>query len=118
MITNLFATLEFDKILDHVTQFSVSPLGKTLILQIQPLSDFNLVKQHLGEVSELRDILDFDDPFPIGGLQDITHELKKSHVTGNFLLPEELGRVVQTLEVARKINFYFQDRTDKYPRLS
>ncbi len=118
MITNLFATLEFDKILDHVTQFSVSPLGKTLILQIQPLSDVNLVKQHLGEVSELRDILDFDDPFPIGGLQDITHELKKSHVTGNFLLPEELGRVVQTLEVARKINFYFQDRTEKYPRLS
>lgn len=118
MITNLFATLEFDKLLDHLTQLSVSPLGRALILQIHPISDVSIVKQRLGEVSELRDILDFDDPFPIGGLLDISHELKKSQVAGNFLLPEELRRVVQTLEVARKIHFYFHDCAEKYPRLA
>lgn len=85
---------------------------------MQPLSDFDLVKQRLGEVTELKDILDFDDPFPITGLHDITRDLKKSQVAGNFLLPDELARVVQTLEVARKINSYFQDRAEKYPRLS
>ena len=118
MITNIFATLEFDKILDHLTQLSVSPLGEALILQIQPIAEPDQVKQRLGEVTELKDILDFDDPFPITGLQDIKNELRKSNIAGNFLSTDELIRVVQTLEVARKINAYFYDRAEKYPLLS
>jgi len=115
---NIFSTLEFDKIVDYIAQLAVSSSGKELVLQSQPLNDLTLINQHLTEVTELRDILDFDDPFPLSGLQDITPALKKSQLAGNFLLPDEFCKVVQTLEVARKVNKYFGDRKEKYPQLS
>jgi DNA mismatch repair protein MutS2 len=115
---NIFSILEFDKIIDHLARLTISSLGKKLILQIQPLADLTFINQHLGEVTELRDILDFDDPFPLSGLQDIIPALNKAQIVGNFLLPEEFSHVVQTLEVARKINEYFRERKEKYPLLT
>ncbi|UCE08302.1 MAG: hypothetical protein JSW07_09890, partial [bacterium] len=118
MSNNIFLTLEFEKIIDHLAQSTLSSLGKELVLQIEPLTDITLINQHLSEVTELKDILDFDDPFPLSGLQNIIPALKKAQMTGNYLLPEEFSKVVQTLEVARKINEYFHERKDKYPLLS
>jgi DNA mismatch repair protein MutS2 len=112
---NIFSTLEFDRIIDHLVQLAISSPGKELILQIQPLADLAVISQHLGEVTELRDILDFDDPFPLSGVQDIRPALKKAQVVGNFLLPEDFSLVVQTLEVAGRINDYFRERKEKYP---
>ncbi len=114
---NIFLILEFEKIVDHLAQFTISSLGKELVLQIQPLVDLTLINKQLSEVTELRDILDFDDPFPFSGLQDINSSLKKAQIEGNFLLPDEFYRILQTLEVARKINDYFRDRKEKYPLL-
>lgn len=118
MNTNIFLTLEFDKIIDHLAQLTISSAGKELIHQIQPLSDLITINQNLGEVSELKDILDFDDPFPLSGLQDIRPALKKAQILGNFLLPDEFSKIVQTLEVARRINDYFRERKEKYPLLA
>jgi len=112
---NIFLTLEFDRIIDHLSQLANSSPGKELILQIQPLTGLAAINQHLSEVTELRDILDFDDPFPLSGLQDIRPALKKAQVAGNFLLPEDFSLVVQTLEVAGRIYEYFRERKEKYP---
>lgn len=117
MDKNIFLTLEFDRIIDHLAQLTISTAGKELVLQIHPLSDLAVISQQLSEVTELKDILDFDDPFPLSGLQDIRPALKKVQIVGNFLLPEDFSQVVQTLEVARKINEYFGERKEKYPLL-
>ena len=117
MDKNVISTLEFDKIIEHLAQLPVSPLGQKLILQIKPLSEPAFITQKLNETSELRDILDFDDPFPLSGLQDITEQLSKLNIHGTFLSTEELVQISRTLEVARKINMYFIDREDKYPLL-
>ena len=85
MKKNTFSTLEFDRIIDHLAQLTISTAGRELILQIQPLSDLAVISQNLGEVSELKDILDFDDPFPLYGMQDIRPALKKAQIVGNFL---------------------------------
>ncbi len=118
MDKNIFLTLEFDKIIDHLAQLSISLPGKELVLQIHPLSDLAVIGQHLSEVTELKDILDFDDPFPISGIQDIRSALKKARVAGNFLLPEDFSQVAQTFEAARKINEYLRERKEKYPLIA
>ncbi len=118
MNRNIFLTLEFDKIVDHLAQHTISTAGKELILQIQPLSDLTIIRQNLSEVTELKDILDFDDPFPLSGLQDIRSALRKVQIVGNFLLPDEFSQVLQTLEVSRKIKEYFRERKEKYPLLA
>lgn len=118
MDRSIFSILEFDKVVDYLARLTLSSLGKELVLQIQPHSNLTLIHKHLNEVTELKDILDFDDPFPLSGLQDITSALKKARIAGNFLLPDEFGNVVQTLEVARKMNEYFRERKEKYPLLT
>ena len=77
MNSNIFEILEFDKIISHLTSLAVSPLGKEYIDQLAPCHDLPLIQQKLSEVSELREIIDFDDPFPIHGLKDIRASLKK-----------------------------------------
>ena len=118
MIKNIFSILEFDKIIDHLARLTLSSLGRELILQIEPQTTIAVIQKNLTEVTELRDILDFDDPFPLSGLQDISAAMKKAQIEGNFLFPEEFVRVAQTLEVARKVNDYFGERKEKYPHLA
>jgi len=114
----VFATLELDKIINHLAQLPVSSSGKRLIQQIKPATDLSLIQRQLTEVTELREILDYDDPFPIPGLQDISDALKKIGLKGTFLIAEELSKFVQTLEVARKIRSYFIAKEEKYPLLN
>lgn len=118
MNTNIFSTLEFDKILEQLSHLTLSSLGRAHVLQLEPLTDLDQIKHKLAAVTELKSILEFDDPFPLPGLEDITPALKKAQVQGSFLFPEEFARVLRTLEVARKIHSYFQDRSEKYPRLA
>ena len=114
----IFEILEFDKLLEYLAQLPVSPLGEKKIRQIQPSTNLNLIKHDLTLVSEFRDLLDFDDPFPISGLQDISDELWQLKIEGRFLNAEELAKIAATLEVARKIESYFADRKEKYPTLA
>lgn len=117
MNTHIYATLEFDRIIDYLAGLAISPLGKKIALQIEPHNDLSFVEKKLSEVTELREILDFDDPFPLYGLIDITPSLKKSQIHGNYLPPEELANIVQTLQVSRRIHAYFIERKEKYPAL-
>ena len=118
MNTLIFSTLEYDKIIDHLARLTISPLGRNIILQLEPHNDISIIEQRLTEVTELKDILDFDDPFPLHGLLDITSSLNKVQIHGNFLPAEELGKIVQTLQVARRIHAYFIERKEKYPALA
>ena len=118
MNEDIFDILEFDKVLDHLSQLPVSPLGEKKIRRIHPLTSPDLIQHDLNLVTELREILDFDDPFPISGLQDITEALAQLKIEGRFLNAEELSRIAGTLEVARKMKAYFTDRQEKYPHLT
>ena len=108
MKNEAFVTLELDKIIDCLIPLPVSSLGTKLL---------QLIKKQLSEVTELREILDYDDPFPLSGLIDISDALKKITLKGTFLLADDLYKIFRTLEVARKIKFYFNEREDKYPHL-
>jgi len=112
-----FVTLELDKIIDCLIPLPVSSLGTKLLQKLYPSKDLQLIKKQLSEVTELREILDYDDPFPLSGLIDISDALKKITLKGTFLLADDLYKIFRTLEVARKIKFYFNEREDKYPHL-
>lgn len=118
MKEDVFVTLELDKIIDYLIPLPVSSLGTKLIQKLYPSKDLLLIKKQLSEVTELREILDYDDPFPLSGLIDISDVLKKIMLQGTFLSPEDLYKIFGTLEVARKIRFYFNEREDKYLQLS
>ncbi|MBN2009538.1 endonuclease MutS2 [candidate division KSB1 bacterium] len=118
MNTEVYETLEFDKLLERLASLTISPLGDEQIASLSPLDQLSTIETALTEVTELREILDFDDPFPIDGLEDIRPAIKRAAVTGNYLGPEELAHVCTTLAVFRRIKKYVADRPGKYPHLS
>jgi len=115
---NIFETLEFDKILIYLSSTTVSPLGEELVQAITPSTDFTRIQEKLSEVTEMRALTDFDDPFPIYGLDDIRIPLKKAALAGNYLSLDELVHVLGTLVVFRNLTGYFKIRKDKYPLLN
>ena len=118
MKTNIYETLEFDKLLTQLKSLTISPLGTQLIDQLIPFTDVAIIKNKLSEVTELRAILDFDDPFPIFGLKDIREALNKTSIQGYYLFPEELKEINATLYVFRKLSNYINTRTENYPLLN
>ncbi len=117
MNTHVFAILEFDKIIDQLSQLPVSGLGQKLIRQLKPFTELSRIEKSLSETTELKNIFDFDDPLPIAGLKDISQLTDKIRIQGSVLQPEELSDVSQTITVARKIKTYFRERQKKYPLL-
>ena len=64
-------TLEFHKILEYVAGRSHSALTSEEILSLTPSTDEKFIERRLTEVTELRAILDFDDPFPMESFENI-----------------------------------------------
>lgn len=117
MKRNVFETLEFDKVLHHIENYAISPLGLELISAIQPIRDKQEVLNQLNKVTEFRSIIDFDDPLPLYGLSDIRPSLEKIKIVGVHLSVEKLAEIYTNLVVFRKMSEYFNKRRDNYPLL-
>lgn len=113
----IFETLEFDRIINQLASHANSPQAKENVLSLKPLSDITEINDTLSEVTELRAILDFDDPFPVYGIRDVRVSLKKASLAGNYLATEELIAIAETVTVFRRLSEYFKARHDKYPLL-
>ncbi len=113
----IFETLEFDRIINHLASHADSSLAKENVLLLKPLTNITEITDKLTEVTELRAILDFDDPFPVYGIQDVRSSLKKASLAGNYLAIEDLTAIAETLTVFRRLNEFFSSRKDKYPLL-
>ena len=62
----LFHALEFDTIISKVSEQALSNPGKEKIENLSPITDPVLLEKELKRVTEMRDILRYDDPFPSG----------------------------------------------------
>ncbi|MBN2410414.1 endonuclease MutS2 [candidate division KSB1 bacterium] len=112
-----FETLEFNKICEKIASCASSDLGNELAFAIKPENNLDqLLKKH-NQVTELRDILDYDQYPPIDGISDIRSLLKKVRLVGSMLSPHELGQILQNLIIVRKLEKFFSARVDRIPNL-
>ena len=109
--------LEFDTILEKVRELSVSVLGEERLNNLSWLTDASLLEDELLRVTEFRDLIRFDDAFPLHAFEDLRPSLKRAEVVGAFLQPKELLDIVRFLTMMRRVAEYFKDRSDKYPLL-
>ncbi len=106
-------TLEFDHIRERLSTFAASPLGEELAGLVHPINDITFLEETLTQTTELRNLVDFDQPIPIDGISDIRPSLKKTKIAGSILSAVELSRVAETLAVARRLHKYFSSRKEK-----
>jgi len=109
--------LEFNRVLEIISSYSLSDLGREEILSILPSDQVEDIRRELDLTSELIDALKFDDPLPTEGIRDIRPILAKISKEGAVLAPEDLLPLSEFLAASRLIHGYISSRSGKYPLL-
>lgn len=116
-LAELYQLLEFDKIIAHLKQLTISEMAKERFDALLFTSAPSAIERSLTEVAEFRAILDHDAAFPLHQLWDIREELESAAIEGNYLKPDSLVCVAENLRTSWQARSYLHKRADTYPHL-
>ncbi len=111
-------TLEFPKVISLISGKCLTPFGKNEVLEIKPLYDKPAIVRRLKEVSEMKDILNFGDPFPLTRVDDCHEEIIQSDVEGHHLIPEDIIKILQLINLSIELNKYSREEHEKFPSIA
>lgn len=112
-----FRQLEFNQVLEFISKFTRSELGKNIILKIQPGENIDATRHELDLTGEMTDLIALDDELPFQGISDIRTKLYKSMMDNAVMSTEEILLVCDSIRVFRLIRNYFLARSEKYTGL-
>ncbi|MDI6767175.1 MAG: endonuclease MutS2 [Bacteroidota bacterium] len=115
---NSFQKLEFDKVKKYIQRYAISDLGREHLDKLIPSFDINEILDNLILVTEMKLLLETDDPLPLDNISDIRISLHRSAIENYILSSEELHKIELVLITSRIIHTYFARRTKLYPLLS
>jgi len=117
MYGDIEAILEFNRIKEILAGYCSSGLGRSLVEKLKPLTDISQIKRMLDICSEAKEI-NSAGGFPLGGLRDIRHLMKKADVSGTMLEPEELLEMASTIRVAKNLSVFVKKQAEQYPLIA
>ncbi|MCX7737027.1 MAG: endonuclease MutS2 [Candidatus Kapabacteria bacterium] len=109
--------LEFHSILEKISKYCFSELGKELILSSYPTDNLTWLQKEFELIQEMVTLLTEDDPMPSEGMNDIRSKLNKARVQNACLTSEEVLKIYDMLKLSRLIKSFFEQRKEKYPVL-
>ncbi len=115
---DLYAKLEFDKVLELLERECLGELGRAEVKNIHPLTDVKKIRRKLKEVDEFSLTFENSSPFPIAAYFDISEDLRMLEIE-DYVLPEEgLVKINIVLVFIRNIfRFFTSERKEIYPTL-
>lgn len=118
MNEKVLKTLEFDKIIEKLKGFAISPMGKEKTSQLKPVSDLNEIAQAQKETTEAAAMSLKKGNIPLGGLKEIRPQLKRVSMGGQLSI-EELMNIGEFLYVCNKVKNYSksENKSESYETL-
>ncbi len=116
-LSDLYSLLEFDKIISLLQEYAISPMAQEEFESLQFVTSKPAIEALLTEVSELRSILDHDDPFPLQQIWDVRTDVEKASIEGSYLQVEALIRISQNLTTGWRVRSYLHNRKEQYATL-
>lgn len=110
--------LEFDKIKNMLLKECSSSLGQEKVKNLKPVSDYERILLWQQETTEGVTVRRYEPQVPLGGIKDISSQIKRAEV-GGILEPEDFLKILDTLTVSRKLATFLGKRKKQYssPRL-
>ncbi len=104
-------TLEYPKVIDHVKSFATSSVGKTIIEELVPSTDFEQIQTWTEETDEALAILRVRGNVPLGGLFDVRPHARRAQI-GGILSAMELMEIASTIRSSKILRKFIDDVTD------
>ncbi len=101
-------TLEYQKVIDQLSTFTVSELGNGKAKTIKPSSARSEVVRLLEETDDAVQLLRLKGGIPLGSFHDVRPHLKRMEI-GALLSGQEIVQVGQLLKGVREIIEFFED---------
>lgn len=105
----VFEKLEYKKVLNLISNYAITDLGKNQILNQKPFDNKISAEERGKLVAEAKDILiNFEFP-PINYLPDLQNVLLQSKVQGAVLKKERIQKVLVLAEVSRRLYSFLKN---------
>ncbi len=111
-------TLEFGKIIQHVSEKCVSETGKQRLLNSRPLMEKQILLQSLSEIGEMREVLAVEGGFPIWTFEDVRVLMNKIEPRESYLEIDDFRELQNFLEVVHTLSDFGQKFEEKFPKLT
>jgi DNA mismatch repair protein MutS2 len=106
--------LEFFKVKQRIVRYALSEFGREKILNLQPSSSPSEIQYTLDLTSEMKALLESDDPLPMDGLTDIRPQLSRASILDSIITVGEIYSIGISLQIARKVSSFFSKRKNTY----
>jgi DNA mismatch repair protein MutS2 len=110
-----FKALEFDQIRDLLKGFATSSVGKVLSGSLKPQKKLSWIKKRLGEVDELKNIVEVYGDIPLGGIRDVREATARAKIEGTVLSPEEILDILGNIRVSDGLKSSFKKVKGNFP---
>ncbi|MCL2320798.1 MAG: endonuclease MutS2 [Oscillospiraceae bacterium] len=111
MEKRVFRTLEFNKILDKISDYAICDGGRRIINEISPYDSIYEIEKSLNEVDEAMRIYIKKGTPPFEGVYDASEAI--SLVSKNYtLIPMQLLRIASILRAARNFKKYIERKEE------
>ncbi len=110
--------LEFNSVLEQVSEFCISDLGKENILISKPFSHVKNLFFELNMVNEYVSSFENENRIPNHSFENITEHIKRLAIENSFLETEFFLKLATTTETVNELKKFFKKFTDYYPKLA
>lgn len=110
--------LEYPKIVALIEGKCLTPYGRDEVLKLRPLQDRDTIQRRQTEISQMKDIINFGDPFPLYRIEDCRELVQKSRLENSLLEAKEILGVAQLVTASIEISRYNKDNRESFPLIS
>ena len=115
MNQKVLKTLEYNKIIHHLTGYAASAPGKLLCQNLLPMSDFHEIVQAQTETSDALTRVRMKGSLSLSGIRDVRDSLKRLEIGSALGIPELLS-ISSLLTVAARAKAYgHHEESEEFP---
>lgn len=113
MTQQILDKLEFQKVLQFISRYSVTEKGKAEIHELKPQPNINLVKIEGEYVNQAKEILISQNSPPLEYLPDLDTYLSQSRIEGAILDSKKIVEIYRLALISRNLFLFLKNQSDK-----
>ncbi len=118
MLEYSLRVLEYYRLLNILSNYAASPLGRSDCLSLKPLKELESIKAEQGFVSEMKELLLIKGFISLSSLVDLRPVLMKAGKKGAYLEPKELLSIQNLIRLSNQVKNWVYEVRDLCPSLS